>query len=197
MKTLRCISTAVLACLALAVPASAAEVSLSLSTTSTTLGTPITATASGVATTNYGVAIIKEAPCTKANATTMVFGVNEGGPFDQTVTLPATGYPTVGTYNVCAEVDHWTTVAQATLAVLAVPLPPPPPPAPVVAPAPAPPVTSAPAPPVTSAVAPKPVVKPLTTTQKLHKALAKCKRQHPKSKRVKCERAAKRAAKHR
>lgn len=189
MKTLRCISTAVLACLALAVPASAAEVSLSLSTTSTTLGTPITATASGVATTNYGVAVIKEAPCTKDNATTMALGVNEGGPFDQTVTLPATGYPTVGTYNVCAEVDHWTTVTQATLAVLAVPLPPPPPPAPVVAPA--------LAPPVTSAVAPKPVVKPLTTAQKLHKALAKCKREHPKSKRVKCERAARRAAKHR
>jgi hypothetical protein len=179
MKTLRSISTAVLLCLVLAVPASAAEVNLSLSTTSVILGTPVTATASGVATTNYGVAVIKEAPCTKDNATTMVLGVNEPGPFDQTVTL---GYSTVGTYNVCAEIDHWTTVVEATLTVLAVPLPPAPAP---VAVAPAPTAVVAPV------IAPKPVVKPLTTAQKLHTSLVKCKKQKNKKKRVQCERLAK------
>lgn len=64
------------------------------------------------------------------------------------------------------------------------------------APAPAPTVTAPPAATVlTGSLANTTSV--LTPTQKLHKALAKCKRQHPKSKRVKCERAAKRAAKHR
>lgn len=78
---------------------------------------------------------------------------------------------------------------------------PPAPPAPPVvapAPAPAPTVTLPPAPPVlTGSLANATSVQSLTTTQKLHKALAKCKRQHPKRKRVKCERAARKAASHR
>lgn len=117
----------------------------------------------------------------------MVFGVNEAGPFEKTETLPATEYPALGTYEVCAEVDQWTTTTEATFMVLAVPLPPPPPP---------PAATLPPSPVVTPPAIPATVSKPLTAAQKLHAALAKCKHQKNKRKRVKCERTAKAVARH-
>lgn len=190
MKNLRCISTAVLACLVLAAPASAAdEVHLILSPTSTTLGgTPITATASGVATSNYAVWTMRtEGACTEANAMSSPFGRNHfAGAFEQAGVISPTRYPTVGTYKVCAEIDEWAETSEATFAVLAVP-PPPPPPG----------VNNAPPPPPPVVTAPPPVVKPLTAAQKLKAALAKCKHQKNKRKRVKCERAARASAKHR
>ncbi len=195
MKTLRCISTVVLSCLFLAAPASAApSIHLSLPE-SAYLGSAVTATVSGEseATRKYDVrflhAEVPAAECGKEaeSKSTNVYGstVPASGKFETSVPLPTTLYEALGTYTICATVQTNEPANAETHASLTVVTPPPPPP-----PAPAATPVSGPAATIIPPLAP--VSKPLTAAQKLHAALAKCKHQKNKRKRVKCERAARR-----
>ena len=196
MKTLRSISTAVLLCLALAAPASAAEVNLSLSPTTTTLGgSPVMATLTGNSQAPHNTHLLAVANTAKSGScegyqgrTILEVQEEPSSKVNVTVEIPPADYTVIGTYRVCsfvrAEPSEHSPYESGIFTVLAVP--PPAPPAPVITPAPAPVVTP-----------PAPVVKPLTSAQKLHTALAKCKRQKNKRKRAKCERQARKAARHR
>lgn len=216
MKTLRSISTAVLLCLILAAPAAADE--LSLSASSVFPGEAVSYTVKvdeshpdirpGVVAivrlvsdseclveSNKEQHILEELPYSTSTTETHVMEVNL--------------YEAFATYHVCEyylvkEVGEPRASAQklTSFAVVARPVPPVTPPTPVVA-------TEAPLSAVasSSAVAPTIVTPPtpvvathvtiLTAAEKLRVALVKCKKQKNKKKRVKCERAAKKAAHHR
>jgi hypothetical protein len=205
MKTLRSISTAVLLCLVLASPAAAATeptISATVSTPSATLGTPVSYTVSGAGepSQTYSVRIVSLAThaaseCVHGNSNSQLvfqFGGSLGGSsvslksFSTTNEIPSSDYSTIGTYAVCSILQGGakdTYSEPVTFAVVA--------PAPPVQP------TPPPAPAVTPSVAPlapplaAPSVAASTSVQKLHAALAKCKKQKNKKKRAKCERAAK------
>lgn len=216
MKTLRSISTAAFIFFTLAVSAaSASTISVSLSSTNPTLGTPISYTLSGEAKVKetYEVRImhvgLPEANCTKANEKE---SIRLHDPFEvfanatsltQSETIPIVDYNALGTYAVCAMVrngpeSHYSEKgfsADSTTSFTVV--------------APAVPSASTPVPPVETPAAPTPAVAPVVApalvahvvapvpAQKPHTAIAKCKKQKNKKKRVKCERAAKKAAHHR
>lgn len=204
MINLRSISTAVLSCLVLAAPASAAESSIHLSLPeSAYLGTPVSATVavSGEAPAHrkYGVAFLHAgtpvANCGKAveegsASVTAVASSTVVSTVEGSVALPLVNYETLGTYTLCAYVQRNEPTPAEAHASFTVVNPPPPPPV-VTPPAPPAPVVTPPAPVVTP-----PVIHALTSAQKLHAALAKCKKQKNKRKRVKCERTARTAAKH-
>ena len=203
MINLRRISTAVLFCLVLAAPASAASpIHLSVPA-SAYLGSPVTYQLSGEPepTRHFRVGFLHtEVPgaCAKAlkgessPATTVASGQVLSGKFEEHGSLPTTLYEALGTYYVCAAVQTEEPAPAETYASFTVvPAPPPPPPV-VTPPTPPAPVVTPPAPVVTPPV----VHPPLTSAQKLHAALAKCKKQKNKRKRVKCERTARSAARH-
>jgi hypothetical protein len=211
MKILYNISITVLLCLFLAAPANAAESSIYLTVpTSTYLGSSVTATVtvSGEvsATRKYGVAFLHaETPVTdcgkaveKGSASvTMVYAktTSSSSPLEESVALPLVNYEALGTYTLCAYVQREApTPAEATASFTVVVPPPPPTVTPPAPPTPSAPVVTVPVP----VVPPAPIIHTLTTAQKLRTALAKCKKlkKHSHSKRVQCERTAKKKVRH-
>lgn len=205
MKTLRSISTAVLLCLVFAAPAAADE--LSLSSTSIFPGETVSVTVAVQAHPEIRQGIVAMVRLTSAEclkeASGKVSGAAEEHPLAQAgnYTFPfpqANLYEAFGTYRVC---EYYLTEdkgsqASSQLATMFTVVARPVPPSPVVAPAsPAPVVAPVSSPPTTTLPPLAPVSKPLTKAQKLHAALAKCKHQKNKHKRVKCERQARKVYK--
>jgi hypothetical protein len=210
MKTLRSISTAVLLCLVLAAPAAATttpNISVSVSASSATLGTPVSYTVSGegearqmFAVRVMSLASYPASECVRSNERSQLIfeapGTFNGSgavlhQFNENREIPAADYNALGTYAVCAVLkgtEHDTESAPVTFSVVA--------PAPLVQATPQ--VTPPAATPSVAPLPPAPVATPSvvasTSVQKLHKALAKCKKQKNKKKRAKCERVAKAAA---
>jgi|ERR1700677_2876939 len=213
MKTLRTTSIAVLLCLVMATPAAAdSTINLTLSSTNPVVNTPVTYTVTGQAEDHetYEVRImhvnLPSANCGKARPTesSQVREVEVQGKastllsFEYSATLPTEDYTEVGTYAVCANVRGNSPIESLTsFTVLAAPAPtvpvvaPTPPPAPAASPV-------APAPESAALVLAAPAVAATvpSAAQKLRTALAKCKKLKKHSKRVQCERSAKKEVRH-
>lgn len=207
MNTLRSISTAVLLSLVLATSASAAEPNISVTVSanpSATLGTPVTYNVSGEgeARQTFSVRIMSLATypaseCLRANEKSSVVyeypaTLNGSGvslhSFSESGTIVSSDYSALGAYVVCARITGGVHPAETSVSFSVVA------PAPVVT-TPAANPNPAPAPSV-APLLPTPVATPSvvasTSAQKLHAALAKCKKQkNKKKKRAQCERAAK------
>jgi hypothetical protein len=203
MNTLRSISTAVLLSVALTAPAAAATPNISVSVTAASpilVGTAVTYRVSGEGEVRgeYSVHIMPvsaTAPaetCYNAGSSTklVLHSIALGGSmssltaFQNEGVIPVEDYPAIGTYVVCATIRNETNTTEH-LETFSVTEPPS-----VVQPAANPSPTPSVAPLLPTPVA-TPSVVASTSAQKLHAALAKCKKQKNKKKRAKCERAAK------
>jgi hypothetical protein len=201
MKRNLVILTVLVTLVSTAPAAAASTINLTLSSANPVLGTPITYHVSGNAEVKetYNVRIMSvdsshpESECVRETTHSQLVRTWQIGgtiaspePINYEAALPITDYSTLGTYAVCAMVRGGSSFAELTTSFTVVtPPPPPPPPAPVVAPAPAPVVK--PPPPAAPEVVP--VVKPVS---KLAKALKMCKKLKKHTKRVACEKRAKR-----
>lgn len=201
MKTLRSISTAALLSLVFASTASAVPANISISATPSvaSLGTIVSYTVSGSAEVKetYEVRLmhvgVPSANCAKARPeeSTLLHAPFEvegkaATPIaiNRTEVIPVSDYATTGTYVLCARIlkgasAEGETYESSTSFTVEAPAP-----SPSITPAPAPPAPAVVSTPVTTVHA------TASTAQKLHAALAKCKKQKNSHKRKQCERRA-------